>query len=261
MSFMACARLLMEDGRQQWQIRIRLPRPKPETWLLILQGGFFATSPTECIAEFMKKAFTTSAVVSARKAKWDKKTGQVKSDDMDEVDKELQEVTDSWVDSPLQESAVLESGDMAAFNWEDGASIKTMNSGGTEHNASDTEGSFVESDEEEYSDEKNGEEEQQDDNGKSYLNSEDEKGSFHDAEQEHVAKDDLVMSEGDESDEFDEEGYWKDAARAEWSIREVFREDEPTRDTVLEILSTGGVPEWILEISNELLDYQDDLME
>lgn len=67
------------------------------------------------------------------------------------------------------------------------------------------------------------------------------------------------MSEGEES-EFDEEGYWKDAASAEWSVREVFRKDEATRDTVLQILASGGVPDWTLDISNELLEYQDDLL-
>lgn len=89
---------------------------------------------SECITTFTKKVFTTSAVVSAQKAQWDKKTGQVKSDDMDEIDKELQQVTNSWVDVSLlsasrevvQESAALKSGDMAAFIWEEGASIKTI---------------------------------------------------------------------------------------------------------------------------------------
>lgn len=112
----------------------------PAGWVL----GFITSRgwAKDCISEFMRKTFTTAAVVSAQKAKYDKRTRQVKSEDMDEVERELQEVTDSWVDMSLlsagrevvQESAVLESGNMAAFNWEDGASVKTMGSGGASGN-------------------------------------------------------------------------------------------------------------------------------
>lgn len=97
----------------------------------------------------MKKLFNTLAVVLAQRASWDKRTGQVTSDDLDEVDQELRNVTDSWVDMSLLtrgteavQDAALDSGDMAAFDWEVGSSVRTMTSRGAESN-SDTEGSSL----------------------------------------------------------------------------------------------------------------------
>lgn len=84
----------------------------------------------------------------------------------------------------------------------------------------------------------------------------DEENTFHDATDA-----DHDFEEGGEEDEFDEEGYWKDAARAEWAIRHLYPEGDESREILLEILTNGGVPEWTLEISNEFLEYQDEVVE
>lgn len=210
----------------------------------------------DSIPELMRKSFTTSAVVSAQKATWDKKTGQVTSEDMDEVDKELRNVTDSWVDMSLlqvgravvQESAVLESGDMAAFNWEDGASVKTMT---PQTDASDNEANIVDS-----SSDEEGESEMGQEGDEEYEEYPDEE-AFEDARNENE-DDENGMSVEDGSrvgseEDFDEEGYWREVTEAEWPIRHLFQDDETSRDIIVKILLSGGVPEHNVEMAG---DYQ-----
>jgi hypothetical protein len=189
----------------------------------------------------MKKLFNTSAVVLAQRASWDKRTGQVTSDDLDEVDQELRNVTDSWVDMSLLtrgteavQDAALDSGDMAAFNWEVGSSVRTMKSRGAESN-SDTEGSsLVNTSEEEYS------EEEEEADKMSEQGAPSSKGSD---------KEDL--------NEEDEDRYWGMVSLAEWPIRELFSDKEDERDCLLEMLKRGDLPYWMIERANDI----DDLVE
>jgi hypothetical protein len=202
----------------------------------------------ECIRAFMKKAFNTSAVISAQKASWDKRTGQVTSDDLDEVDQELRNVTDSWVDMSLltggtdaAQDAALDSGDMAAFDWEAGASVRTMNSRGVE-STSDTEGgSLVNSDEDEQSDEEEGE-----DTNEDQTPSEERRG------EEEMSEDDAVE---------DDDGYWEMVSLAEWPIRELFSDNEEERNIIVEMLKTGDLPHWMVKKANDINDLVEEAAE
>lgn len=175
----------------------------------------------DSITELMKKSFTTSAVVSAQKATWDKRTGQVTSEDMDEVDMELRNVTESWVDMSLlqagkavvQEDAVLESGDMAAFNWEEGASVNTMT---PQSVASDNEASIVNSSSDEEDDSGVGQDySKEEENREGQFDDE----QFEDARTESAAnEDDMSNGEGSRigsEDDYDDEGYWEEVTKAE----------------------------------------------
>lgn len=213
----------------------------PAGWIM----GYVASKgwKKESIETFMKKAFTTSAVVAAQQSSFDKKTGQVTSDDLEDVDRELRNVTESWVDMSLltagkevvQEHAVLDGADMAAFDWEAGASVKTMtNSAGGE--ISDNETSLVNSsDEEEHEEEYSGD------------------------ERENMSEE--GEGEEDENEEIDEETYWAAISAAVWPLRELFNNDEKERDEIVEMLQSGDLPYWIVQDANQYNDLADEAVE
>jgi hypothetical protein len=220
----------------------------PAGWVL----GFINSKgwKKESVEKFMKKAFITSAVVSAQQSSWDKKTGQVSSDDLDEVDQELRNVTDSWVDMSLlsagkgvvQEHAVLDGADMAAFDWEAGASVKTMsNSVGGELSDNDT--SFVNSSDEDEQEHSEGEEAEND----------------NDDEREAEEEDEDAMEE--EYEEPDEEGYWAEVSTAVWPIRELFKDEEAERDIIVEMLQAGDLPYWMIRKANAYSDLVEEAVE
>jgi hypothetical protein len=211
----------------------------PAAWI---QG--FVTSKgwkKSCVEQLLKKSFNISSVVSAQSSKWDKRTGQVTSDDLDETEQELRNVTESWVDMSLltagrnvvQENAALEGGDMAAFNWEEGASVRTMNTRGSEP-VSDAETSLVNSSDDEESDE--GE----------YSGEEDEERMSEDGSNNEDEEEDA--EEGDEAD------YWTEASMAEWPIRELFKDNIELRDTLVKTLKEGDLNLWYIRKANRYND-------
>ncbi len=91
----------------------------------------------ECINKLLRGSFTAESVMAAQQSTWDKKTGVVTSDFISADDMHLREMQSSWVDMHLGSNsenidAVLNAGDIMAFNFEDGvsvASLHTTNSG------------------------------------------------------------------------------------------------------------------------------------
>ena len=106
---------------------------------------------SECITKLLRKSFTTESVVAAQTSSWDKKTGKVSSVALSEEEQEMRRLEGSWIDLNLgsgakvvEEGASLNTGDMAAFNFEDGASVNTMGAGSvTSGDNSDTDGSIL----------------------------------------------------------------------------------------------------------------------
>jgi hypothetical protein len=110
---------------------------------------------------------------------------------------------------------------MAAFDWEAGASVKTMNSKGGE-TTSDNETSLVNSSEDE----------------EEYENYED--------EEEH--------DPNEEASKDEEEGYWTEASKAEWPIRELFKANVELRDNLVESLKKGELSTWYIRLANRYND-------
>jgi hypothetical protein len=84
----------------------------------------------EMIAKLLKGSFTTESVLAAQNAVWDKKTGMVTSSHLSDEDLHFRQVQNSWVDMSATESdtdAAVNDGDLMAFNWEDGASVTSVN--------------------------------------------------------------------------------------------------------------------------------------
>ena len=88
----------------------------------------------DMIAKLLKGSFTTESVLAAQNSTWDKKTGMVTSSHLSDEDLHFRQVQDSWVDMSLGKSgdetevdATVEAGDIMAFNWEDGASVTSIN--------------------------------------------------------------------------------------------------------------------------------------
>jgi hypothetical protein len=194
-----------------------------------------------CVEQLLKKSFNISSVVSAQSSKWDRRTGQVTSEDLDETEQELRNVTESWVDMSLlsagrnvvQENAVLEGGDMAAFDWEGGASVRTMNTRGSEP-VSDAETSLVNSSDDEETD--YGEYSGEDDDERMS-----EEGSNSKSDEENA-------------DDDDEAGYWTAASLAEWPIRELFKDDVELRDNIVKTLKEGELDIWCIRQANRYND-------
>jgi hypothetical protein len=88
----------------------------------------------EMIAKLLKGSFTTESVLAAQNAVWDKKTGMVTSSHLSDEDLHFRQVQDSWVDMSLgkvgeenEADAAVNAEDLMAFNWEDGASVTSVN--------------------------------------------------------------------------------------------------------------------------------------
>jgi hypothetical protein len=86
----------------------------------------------ECISKLLRGSFTSDSVMAAQDASWDKKTGVVTSEFISADDMHLRAMQNSWVDMHLgspadQVEAVLNAGDIMAFNFEDGASVASLN--------------------------------------------------------------------------------------------------------------------------------------
>ena len=86
----------------------------------------------ECISKLLRGSFTAESVMAAQDATWDKRTGVVTSEFISADDMHLRAMQSSWVDMHLgsnaeQVDAVLNAGDIMAFNFEDGASVASLN--------------------------------------------------------------------------------------------------------------------------------------
>lgn len=108
----------------------------------------------DCIKLLIKQSFTALACALSEKSSWDRKTGVVKSDQIDETEQELLEIEQLWVDMTLLntckvEDSQVKDGEMVAFDWAAGGSIKTMTSGKQAEPAGDAESSVVNSSDEE----------------------------------------------------------------------------------------------------------------
>jgi hypothetical protein len=204
-----------------------------------------------CIKQLLKHTFTAQAVASAEKSSWDRKTGVVKSDMVDETEQELLDIEQSWVDMSLlnsnnvEDSAVKE-GETVAFNWADGGSVKTMATNQFEA-VSDAETSVV------YSSEEEDESESSEEEGSVEEEKEEEDyASARESEEEDMVN--LVDSDGD-SEELDpmnlEEKLWTDIADLEDPVTELFFEDEQERDNIWTMLLGGVVTSKILRLAEK----------
>jgi hypothetical protein len=88
----------------------------------------------EMIAKLLQGSFTTESVLAAQNAVWDKKTGMVASSHISDEELHFRQVQDSWVDMTLGKTeeennveAAVNAGDLMAFNWEEGASVTSVN--------------------------------------------------------------------------------------------------------------------------------------
>ena len=137
-------------------------------------------------------------------------------------------------------SSRLPAGDAAAFNFEDGASVKTMNSRQSE--LSDGKQSLVDSDDE---DDEASEQEDEDDKEEKHNESE---GSVDDSEErESVAasyQESTISIEDDEDIFVDVEGL-------EWPIRQLFsqEEDHDTQVKLLSLIGSEEMPEECVEMA------------
>jgi hypothetical protein len=178
----------------------------------------------------------------------------MKSDQMDETEQELLDIEQSWVDMSLLnpgkvDDSEVKEGEMVAFNWADGGSIKTMTSAQQEP-ISDAKTSVVNS-----SDEESGSEA-----GSGSTGDEDEESfnSARESEEEEVV--DLADSD-DESEGPDpmnlEEKLWTDIADLEDPVMELFHDNEEERDDVWNMLLAGvvtsNVLKWAENIGNVLI--------
>ena len=176
------------------------------------------------------------------------KSGVVKSDLMDETEQELFEIEQSWVDMSLlnpnkvNDSEVKE-GEMAAFDWAEGGSVKTMASGKQSEPTSDAETSVVYS-----SDEESGSSEEGGSSG-----GEDEE-SFNSARESEEDVVDLVAS-NNESEELDpmnlDEKLWTDIADLEDPVMELFQENEEERENIWTMLLGGVVTSEVLKLAEK----------
>ena len=201
----------------------------------------------ESITALLCQSFSTAAIVSAQSSKWDKKTGQVTSDAVDDIEMELRAVEASWVDMSFvrnpgtaTEDAKLQAGDMAAFPWEDSASVNTLHSAKT-GDGSDAESSFVESSgeenegssegEDEYDEEKKG-----DDDGEE----EDESvtSSQKDEESASLSLEDAadIFGMNDEEEEENNEDL-------EWPIKQLFGDEADEQKILLDLVAASKIPE------------------
>jgi hypothetical protein len=183
----------------------------------------------------------------------DKKTGAVLGADiMDETELELQEIEQSWVDMtllnpPKAEDSAVKEGDMVAFSWAEGCSVKTMTSGKQSEATSDAETSVVDSSDE---DSESGEEK-----GSSGDEEEDE-DSFSSARESEAEEEfgDLLDSD-DESKDLDpmnlEEKLWTDIADLEDPVMELFQENEEERDNIWTMLLGGVVTNKVLKLAKK----------
>jgi hypothetical protein len=156
----------------------------------------------DSIKQLLRKSFTTQSIIAAENSTFNKHTGVVTSAAMDAVDRELLDLRDSWVDMSLghgsvQENAAVNDDSAAAFNWEDGASVRTMRSNVGD---SDADSSVVYDDSDEVSDEEDDDEVGREEDG-SDEGSNDEYASADDAEYEENEQEEDDMNEEESGSE------------------------------------------------------------
>jgi hypothetical protein len=223
----------------------------------------------DCIAKLMTKSFTASAVMEAERSKWDKKTGEVKGATSSAVDEELANLENSWVDMSLitsskeitEEEAVFNATSTARFNWEEGASVKTLSS---KKEDSDTDGSLlgVDSSDEEEESYSGSEDDEGSGSGSSGSSSGSKNNSESDAEDSVEEKRDVEslsvksLNSGLSWDDSDEEmndpfatADLKD--KLEIPIRKLFPEDPGMIDLLLTLATNEAVPDEVLAMYDE----------
>lgn len=200
----------------------------------------------ESITLLLRQSFTAAAVHSAQNSTWDKKTGIVKSDRMDETERELQAVANSWVDMSLlhktnntvSDSEVKE-GDMVAFDWIEGGSVKTMTSQKSEE-VSDAEAIDSDSSEDGSYDDR---EHNSDEEG--YEEYSDEGGEY--SEEASEEEDNKEVDPRD----LNEEEMWNDMAALEDPVAELF-DDEAERSAIWEAIIGGELPHKLVQLAEGL---------
>jgi len=215
----------------------------------------------DCCKLFLRQSFTSSGVTSAESSTWDKNTGVVSgAETMDETDLELQEIEHSWVDMSLlnpskaEDSAVKE-GEMAAFSWAEGGSVKTLTSGKQSEVASDADTSVVDSSDEDI--------ESGEDKGSSGDDEEDE-DSFGSARESEVEEEVVDLLDSDEeSGDLEpmnlEEQLWTDIAELEDPVMELFHGNEEERDNIWTMLLGGVVTNEVLKLAKKFSKRKDRL--
>ena len=173
---------------------------------------------------------------------------------MDATDKELQDVADSWVDMSLlnkSNNEVVDSaakaGDMIAFDWVDGGSVKTMSSNVTGAAESDAETSFCNS-----SDDEDGESEQEEGSGDEEDDYNGSGDDYDNGEDEDLASD----LEGDEDDvtmeeakrNLEEEQMWEDIGFMEEPVKTLFKDLEE-RQAIWDTLLEGDIPAQVIQLT------------
>ena len=233
----------------------------PAGWILgyLKQKGW----KSECIQKLLKKSFSTSSIVAAQNSTWDKKTGRVSSESVSATELELRDLEESWVDLNLGvkkgavQDATLNSGDMAAFNFEDGASVQTLN----RKDESDAESSYVSSSDDEESASGSEEEEDEEDapddgsistksHSMSVEKEDDDEDGFASAEEEDADG----KSEEKEDDAEDEEEYKDTFSESfdketdlEFPIRKLFAEDRGMQEILVSQAKDGLMSHQILD--------------
>ena len=208
----------------------------------------------ESVTALLRQSFSTAAIVSAQNSKWDKKTGQVTSEAVDDIEMELRAVESSWVDMSFvrnkgatTEDARLQAGDMAAFPWEDGASVNTLHSAKS-GDGSDGESSFVESSDEDSDEESDGESKEDSDGSDEEVDGDEDFGS---AKSSQGDDDSSSLSLEDTADIFgmnedEEEANTEDL---EWPIKQLFGNEEVEQKILLDLVATSKIPEEVQQKS------------
>ena len=232
------------------------------------------------IVTLMKKSFTPTSIMSAQTSTFDKKTGRVTSDAVSSTELEIRALENSWVDLSLGtpkaakvEGAQLKEGDIAAFDFEDGASVKTLTrDNGSESEGEYTECSYVESSSDEDSEDGDGSDDDdlesvkkgvlfdmEDAEGMETQEEESTGETMEEGEaQQEEAADDGGQSDEDQAsvstDEFDESN------PLEWFIRGFF--EESNKEMMMDLLAksrAGEIPPIIWDKYTEFKEYVDGL--
>ena len=229
----------------------------PAGWILgyLTEKGW----KKECIHRLLKKSFTTSSIMSAQESTWDKKSGRVTSDAIDAEELELRELENSWVNMDLGvmkkeaevKHAELKAGDIAAFDFEEGASCKTM----TSEVGSDAETSYLDSDDEESEEE--GSSEESDSSGEDGSNTDDSEddGSSPGVQFEELKKKIIASDSEEEAAEevYDEPETTQENHPLEWLIRGSFEEDLGLQEVLLALAHAEKFPQQAWDIHASLM--------
>ena len=222
-------------------------------------------------SKLLKKSFTTSSIMSAQESTWDKKSGRVTSDSISAEELELRDLENSWVNMDLGvvkkdaevKHAELKAGDIAAFDFEEGASCKSMTPSDV---ASDAETSYVDSDEEDSSEEDASDEDSESGSSEGDESSEDDNAQgvqFADIKKRIVESDDDENAEGDGEESNEEQEDAQEAHPLEWLIRGSFEDDLGLQEVLLALAHAGKIPQqaWDTHQSlEEWAEYHDELL-